>query len=93
MLEKIADYFRLWLWPFAAVILLAWLGRPEQIPVLMYKAIMVTFAIWLGYWADRNLFGYRLDRDTDRVDMRQGIFHIRRAIVVAAVVLAFCIGL
>lgn len=86
--EDYTSVLRMWAWPIAAAILLVVLNRPEQISVLIYKGIIVTTAIWVGYWADRNLFG-RIDHNA-HADQP---LHLRRAIIVAAVVLGFALGL
>lgn len=39
---------------FVALFFLA----PEQMPVVLYKAAVVTFAAVLGYWIDRAIFPY-----------------------------------
>lgn len=93
ILTQLEDYFRMWAWPFVAACLLVFLDRPEQVAVLIYKAIMISVAVWLGYWADRNLFG-----DDGRIvpgttGAWVGSAYLRRAIIVGAVVIGFSLGL
>lgn len=86
--EDFTSVLRMWVWPAIAVGLLLFLDRPEQIAVLVYKGVIVTTAIWVGYWADRNLFG-RIDHNASADQP----LHLRRAIIVAAVVIGFALGL
>lgn len=47
----------------------------------------ITVAAYLGYWIDRHLYRDRLTRNTP------AILHIRRAVIVAACILAVAMGL
>ena len=94
-----------------AAVLLAAIAvlSPVQLPVVLYKAALISLAAVLGYWLDRSLFpkarpGQYLKHD-DRL-MADGRFPvqtglhlvfsaalIRRALIVAAVCLAVATGL
>ena len=94
-----------------AAVLLAAIAAlsPVQLPVVLYKAALISLAAVLGYWLDRSLFpkarpGQYLKHD-DRL-MADGRFPvqtglhlvfsaalIRRALIVAAVCLAVATGL
>ena len=86
MFGKISDYFRMWIWAALAIAALVLIGRPEQVLVVIYKGSLVCTAAFVGYWVDRNLFG-RYSHD-DPASRRVG-----RALVVAATILAFALGL
>ncbi len=86
-----------------AVALLALIGliSPQQLPVIIYKASLLTLAGTGGYWLDRWLFPYaRPDRwliHTGVVDLgMEQVFaavQIRRAIVVGSAMLAVGLAL
>ena len=97
MRGKITDFFRMWVWAAIAVVLLVIIGRPEQVLVVVYKGSLVCIAAFVGYWIDRNLFATRLPRDpeyaSDQYGQASQAAAYRRAIIVAAVILAFALGL
>lgn len=72
---------------------------PQKIDLLVYKAVLITFSAWLGYRIDRGLFPYaRPDRLAEEPAMPDSDLAFsaamqRRAIIVAACVLAMAIGL
>ena len=47
-------------WLIAAAVLLAVIAAlsPVQLPVVLYKAALISLAAVLGYWLDRALFPY-----------------------------------
>lgn len=64
---KLSDTIPVWLraprntiWLAAAALLLALIAviSPIQLPVVLYKAALVSLAAVLGYWLDRSLFPY-----------------------------------
>lgn len=87
------DLFRLWQFPVLTAILLfvIWFFSPTNLPVVIWKTALVTLALWLGYWADRLIFHYaRPDRvAADFIAWAM----MRRAIIIAACVLAMAQGL
>ncbi len=80
-----------------ALLLFAFIGyfSPENLPVVIYKLGLVTGAGFVGYWLDRHLFPYgrpdRLLLTAERSFF--GFAMIRRAIIVAAVVVGFALAL
>lgn len=72
---------------------------PQQVPLVAYKSLVVLLGGYLGYWADRWLFPYARPHTFDKhnaEDSYAPIFRttmIRRAIIVAAFVLALAIAL
>lgn len=80
---------------------------PQQLPVSLYKLSLVTTAAVLGYWIDRSLFPYaRPDSilsDSTRIELLTPLQFsttallmsaamLRRAVVVAATMLAVGLG-
>lgn len=117
------DFIPAWLrvprttsWLLLAALLLVGIAiiAPAQLPVVLYKASLVSLAAVLGYWLDRALFPYARPDSYLRQDWRLGTdepehdadfpvvptYHrvfvaaqIRRALVVAAVVIGMAAGL
>lgn len=97
-IRSFAERFRMLLWGLIAIILLIALDRSQQNMVLLYKAVMVSGAAWLGYWIDRSLFPYArphrfLNKLADSAPRDFQFAMIRRALIVSAVILAFSLGL
>lgn len=77
-----------------ALLLILWITAPAQIPVVAYKVQLVTFFAFLGYWIDRRLFPYaRPDRIECHEEYTVSFAMCRRAIIVAAVVVAGALAL
>lgn len=77
------DKLRMSEWSVIAIILLgviAWVA-PQQVPVVIYKAALVTLFAHIGYWIHRR--GFLNGRDDD----------LSRAIIIGAVVLAGAMAL
>jgi len=81
-------------WTMITLILLVVLAyiRPEQLPVVLYKAGLVTLGTVMAYWLDRALF------PNGRPDDCIGGIHIvgawiRRAMIVLGCVLGLTLGL
>jgi hypothetical protein len=51
---------RVLVWLIVAAVLLAMMGAlsPVQLPVVLYKAALISLAAVLGWWLDRSLFPY-----------------------------------
>lgn len=65
--------------------------EPQKGPLYLYKVNLVTLAAWAGYWLDRQFFPYARP---DRVDPRYyETAQIRRALIVAATILAMALGM
>jgi type IV secretory pathway protease TraF len=66
---------------------------PQQVPVTLYKLNLVALAGVLGYWLDRSLFPYaRPDQISVQHPMVVAASMIRRALIVAATMLALGLG-
>ena len=105
--EAIGRLPRLFGWlVFSLLLLLAvfWLA-PHQVPVSLYKLSLVSMAAVAGYWLDRSLFPYaRPDRlfpanesgwaasDWEARATLVAASMIRRALIVAAAMLAVGLG-
>ena len=83
----------------AAIALLA----PHLLSVTLYKLSLVTLAAVLGYWIDRVVFPYarpcwpseeKFSDGSDVLDMSNDapMYMLRRAILMAAVILAIALG-
>ena len=89
----------IWLIISIPLILLIAFISPQKLDLLVYKAVLITFSAWLGYRIDRGLFPYaRPDRLAEEPampdsDLAFSSAMLRRAIIVAACVLAMAIGL
>ena len=59
----------------------------RQLSTIAWKLGNATVAAYLGYWLDRHLFRNRITDDS------VPLLQIRRAIIVAAVILAVSMGL
>jgi len=64
---KLTDTIPVWLraprstlWLLAALVLLGVIAfvSPVQLPVVLYKAALISLAAVMGYWLDRALFPY-----------------------------------
>ena len=90
MNDKFADKFRMVQWLAIAAALYAialWISQP-QIQTALWKLGNVTVAAFVGYWIDRRAFWFaRLDHNS------QPLLHLRRAIIMAAAMLAVALGL
>lgn len=58
-----------------------------QVQVVLWKLGNVTVAAYVGYWVDRRAFLNRLEPSS------AGLAHVRRAIIIAAAMLAVGMGL
>ena len=89
----------IWLIISIPLILIVAFISPQKIDLLIYKAVLITFSAWLGYRIDRGLFPYaRPDRLSEAPampdsDLAFAAAMLRRAIIVAASVLAMAVGL
>ncbi len=85
-----SDKFRMAQWLAIAALLYAialWTPQP-QIQTALWKLGNVTVAAFVGYWIDRRAFWFaRLDAGSE------ALLHLRRAIIMAAAMLAVALGL
>ena len=69
---------------------------PAQIPVIIYKASLVTLAAILGYWIDYLLFPHmrpgKIDK-TEQDPMIRASIAIRRAIIIFGTILGMSMAL
>lgn len=80
-------------WIFTALILfgmIAWFA-PEQVKVVVYKCSLVSLFAVLGYWLDRSLFPY--SRPDQVLEIERGTAMVRRAVVIAAVIIGGTLGI
>lgn len=68
-------------------IMLRHLGLEPQIQTVMWKLGNLTLAAYAGYWIDRRVFRLRIDSASPAGE------HLRRAIIVAAAMVAVGLGL
>lgn len=64
---------------------------PNKLPIVLYKAGLVTLGGVLGYWIDRALFPYARPNQVQRAE--RAMAGIRRALVVLACILGLTLGL
>lgn len=87
-----ARIFRAWPWLVMAALLLfgvIWVS-PTQALMLLWSLAKLSLAAYLGYWLDRTLFPYARPHDP-RVGGPANAM-LRRAIIVAAVVIGLALG-
>lgn len=91
-LLKTLSFPRLSGWLLVALLLTlaVWWLAPQQLPVTLYKLSLVTVAAVAGYWIDRGLFPYA--RPDQVADELINAAMLRRAIIVAAAMLAMGLG-
>jgi hypothetical protein len=77
-----------WLLISAVLLMGLYFIAPAQLPVFLYKANLVAFFAFMGYWLDRRLFWYARPGDD-----ANPLIQLRRAIVVGAALLAGAYGL
>jgi hypothetical protein len=89
-----------------AIIAAVFVIAPQQLPVTLVKVSLATIAGLTGFWLDRIVFPYaepddikaRAEKETDE-EVRIALIEsfdkaaLRRAIVIAAVVIGICLGL
>lgn len=80
-------------WLALSLFLLALIGwmRPEQLGVVVVKLANVTLFGYVGYWLDRSLFEQRVHQYDAPLERASAL--LRRALIVAAAVLAGALGL
>lgn len=92
-------------WMVYAILLLAvvWLVAPSNLPVVLHKLSLTALAGVVGYRMDYSLFPYarpdkicrRIDADKVWSDAEALVFAscmVRRAIIVAAIMIAVALG-
>lgn len=77
-----------------ALMILLWFMSPQQLPVIAYKLTLILLAAFVAYWVDRWLFPYaRPDSSLPQGAIVYAAAQVRRAIIVAAAMLAVGMGL
>lgn len=93
-MRHLRDLFRMSFWLIACFVLLVALGRPQEVPVVAYKLALITGAASLGYWIDRTLFPYARPHAFLRAGQTLlAAAMLRRAVVMAAVILGVALAL
>lgn len=80
-----------WVWISIPLLIVVVVLSPQKLGLLVYKLNLVTIAAALGYWLDRNAFPYARPDQVAEALMPSAM--LRRAIIMAAVVLAMAMGL
>ena len=80
-----------WVWISIPLLIVVVLLSPQKVGLVIYKLNLVTIAAALGYWLDRGAFPYARPDQVAEALMPAAM--IRRAVIMAAVVLAMALGL
>jgi hypothetical protein len=72
---------------YVAVLLLRFADLAPQVQTVLWKLGNLTVAAYAGYWIDRRAFRMRIDLTS------QPLEQLRRAIIMAAAMLAVALGL
>jgi hypothetical protein len=62
-------------------------GQVPRVQAVLWKVGHLNLAAYIGFWVDKHAFRDRIDPDTN------ALFHIRRAIVIAAAMIGFGLAL
>lgn len=86
--------FRMKFFSLLAILLVALIFflAPQQVPVMAYKFAVVLLAAVVGYWLDRHLFPYARPDRLDDESYSANAAMLRRAIIVAAIVIGVAIA-
>ena len=81
-------------WTVITLLLLLVLAgiRPEQLQVVLYKALLVTLGAVMAYWLDRALFPNSRPSECESRLVISAAF-LRRALIVLACILGLTLGL
>jgi hypothetical protein len=81
-------------WMFVTAIMLSLVGvtSPVQLPVLLFKVCQVTLSGWIGYWFDRGIAPQTRPGNMDLTPNERAAASLRRAIIVAAAMVAGALG-
>ena len=81
-----------WIVITLALTLAVGLLAPQQLGVTLYKLSLVSLAAVLGYWIDRSVFPYARPHCRPEGCQYDEVATLRRAILMAAVILAIALG-
>ena len=80
----------------ALLLVSVFLISPAQLPVIIYKASLVTLAAILGYWIDYLLFPHMrpgINDGNDQDPIIRSSIAIRRALIILATILGISLAL
>ena len=80
----------------ALLLVSVFLISPAQLPVIIYKASLVTLAAILGYWIDYLLFPHMrpgINDGKDQEPIIRSSIAIRRALIILATILGMSLAL
>ena len=72
---------------------IVYLVAPHQIPIVLLKLSEVSLGAFAGYWIDRNIFPYARPHACAKNTALFSTAMLRRAIIVAATMVAFALAL
>ena len=98
--SRLIDMLRVWPWLLGAMITVAlvFVLDPHRIGLLIWSLSKLSLGAYLGYWIDRSIFYSARPGDTKFQDANSALATmltgcmIRRAIIIAASVLALGLG-
>lgn len=85
---RMVDWFAINIIMVGAVYFLA----PQQIPVLVFKACQVSMMGWIGYWFDRRIAPNSRPGNLELETIERAAAMIRRALIIAAAMIAGSLG-
>jgi len=94
-MKTFIDKFRASPWLLIAVLTATLVGvlYPHQLGVLLWSLTKLAFGAYLGYWVDRSIFYYGRPGDfLDEPWQVSAAMMLRRAIIIAAAMLALGLG-
>ena len=97
--HNLLDKLRIGPWLILAIITTCVVGvlYPHQLGVLLWSLTKLCWGAYLGYWIDRSIFPYARpdafnpDRDANERTLWE-LLMLRRAIIIAAAILALGLG-
>lgn len=100
MFNHVTDKLRIWPWLFLALVFTCIIAfvAPYQIGVLVWSLSKLSLGAYLGYWIDRSVFHYCRPHALITSTLTTSQVHalaaamIRRAIIIAAAILALGLG-
>ena len=98
LLKNIPDKFRAGPWLILTILMATIVGLlyPHQLGVLLWSLTKLSAGAYLGYWVDRSIFYYGRPGDITHTDTDTAMLivgsMIRRALIMAAAILALGLG-
>lgn len=81
-----------WLLITIVLVVIVALLFPVQLPVLVFKVTQVSLSGWIGYWFDRGIAPQTRPGNMDLTPNERAAASLRRAIIVAAAMVAGALG-